>query len=214
MNDIEDTSVYGDPGEDGNDVAGDPPFDSRKPLQLQEDGQTDDPAEEAKEITEQLAGLHIDEPEAEDLPDDDPAPQDPSPEPEDQDTDIPEGLVDDPGISPIPHQIPEDLPGDQGGREAPAPMAEELQDIQNDLGALGDQVNQFNEAGGIEGGGEGGSGGAASPEANYEGIGGNQDDLRQFSDAVANFSSVSTDFLTDHARFINDLARKLEIERL
>ena len=214
MDGIEDTSPEGEPGEDGNDVAGNPPFDSRKPIPLEDDSQTADPAAEADEVQQQLTGIHLeDDSPKEDPPDGEEGPPDPPSSPDIEDTHVPEDLIDDAGVSPIPHQIPEDLPSDDIAG-APAPEAEELQGIQDALQAFGEQVNQFHDAGGIAGGGEGGLGGAASPDTGYEGTDGGQGGLQDFAEANTQLHATHYEFLRDHARALNDLQRRLEIERL
>jgi len=101
----------------------------------------------------------------------------------------------------------EDIPSTETHSEEAAPELEGLDDDDGGIEAFGNQVEAFNAAGGADGGGfDGGAGGSDA--------GGGEDGLHQFAEANTELHTTQFDFLKDHARALNDLQRRLEIERL
>jgi len=222
MDEQEDRPVDGDPGSDGNDKAGNMPFLSNKdPLDLEQGQETpDDLADEASELGEGLqeaadsVGDTQDEdtnPDIADLPEGElPENVDLSDEPEEAEvpTDIPVG-------EPPPIDFDFAVAPEITHTESPAVTAAEITAISDALGelgdppvaddaaAFGDKLDAFNEAGGADGGG-----------ASEDDGGGGGSGLEQFADATVDNATMQFDFLKDHARALNDLQRRLEVERL
>ncbi len=72
------------------------------------------------------------------------------------------------------------------------------------LEAFGGDVEAFHAAGGADAGvSDGGDPGGES-----------HDGMKEFSTAVVDSQKVQDNFLMEHARTLNDMARKLELERL
>lgn len=99
---------------------------------------------------------------------------------------------------------------------SPPPTAEEMSSISEALDGLGsageetgdsfgEQLNEFNDAGGADDGGGGGIPGGDSGDSG--GIG-------QFANSVVNHAQQSDEMLSEYARRLDDLTRRLEAERL
>lgn len=105
---------------------------------------------------------------------------------------------------------PDDLPTETTVTEASGPDFAELDDAQQQLQSFGEQVNAFNEAGGAGGGG-GDYGSAFNGDYGGDGSSGA---LQDFGESVANNAEMNFEFLREHARRIDEMTRKLELERL
>jgi len=105
--------------------------------------------------------------------------------------------------------------------EAPPPSASEMADITESLDVggeeeggvdedYGEQVNAFNDAGGADGGGDSGFPG----DDGAGGSGGGGGSLGDFSDSAVKHSEQSDQMVIEAIRRMDDLTRKLELERL
>lgn len=221
MDEEDDISKEGSPGENGNDPAGEAPFAS--------------PEEEAEEQSSAEEGSpegSIDGPDLGDLVDitrtleeaqnTDGPPQpvgseggDPKPDTTTQaagDPPLPQfdPPVQDEPVDPVGFEgeVPtDDIPVTETHTTEAAPDLEELDETAKAMEAFGDKVEAFDAGGGIDGGGYGGN--QETPD-----VGGGEDGLRQFAAATEHNATTQYEFLKDHARALNDLARRLEQERL
>lgn len=213
----QDIDPSGDPGPDDDEAGRGVTAPNNEPMSMEQgEGATNDAGEEfgdVDEIQEDLeeTAQNADPAPGEDSPEDseDASPPDdgeaPPPPPEATKTDFL------PAPLPPPPDAGADIPpagevGAEAGAEAPAPSEEELGGIEEDLAGFGEKLNQFNEAGG--------AGGGAATGIPGESGDGPTGPLGEFADAAVSWAATANDFLTDHARMLNDLQRKLELERL
>lgn len=219
MDQEDDIPTKGTPGEDGYDPAGDAPFapheeEAEKQSAFEEWSEDSVEGPDISDLDNTVGTL-------EELQDSDEPPQPVGSEGGDPklDTTTPAAGGSQPDIPFEPEQAapdesvgfsedvpPEDIPVTETHTEEAAPDLEGLDEEGGGIEAFGNQVEAFNAAGGADGGFGGGAGGSNA--------GGGEDGLHQFAEANTQLHTTQFDFLKDHARALNDLQRRLEIERL
>ncbi len=223
MDEEEDISKSGQPGPE-DDPAGERPFlpnDLPEPEE-EEQPSPDDLADDAEEAAEGLEEA-VESLGEEEQPED----------PEDVGSSNEDGVraTAPMGTIPPPPPAPRDqiakfaklasVPGMVAGAESPPPSSEEMAETTAALDVseeeeggvdedFGEQVNAFNDAGGADGGGDSGIPGADG----LGGSGGGGGSVGDFADSVVKHSQQSDSLLIDAIRNMDDLRRKLEIERL